>query len=37
MDFGGDAKIAKKVQDIIKDIHPVASIFIISADDEGEK
>jgi soluble P-type ATPase len=37
LDFGADGKIAKKIQDVIRALHPEATIFIASPDDDGEK
>lgn len=37
MEFSADGKVAKKIQDTFKGIHPEGSFFIASLDDEGEK
>ena len=37
MEFGADGKVAKKIQDTCKSVHPEGSFFIASLDDEGEK
>lgn len=37
MDFGAEGKVAKKVQEVVKTVNPAACMFLISADDEGEK
>ena len=37
MEFSADGKVAKKIQDTFKGIHPEGSFFIASLDDDGEK
>lgn len=37
MDFGGDGKVAKKMQDKLKTLLPEASLFLASLDDDLTK
>jgi len=37
MEFGADGKVAKKIQDKFKSIHPEGSFFLASLDDDEEK
>jgi hypothetical protein len=37
LDFGADGKIAKKLQDKLKSLHPSCSSVIVSVDDDGER
>lgn len=37
LDFGGDGKVAKKMQDKLKTILPDASLFLASLDDDMTK
>ena len=37
LDFGADGKLAKKIQEKFKAVHPTSSSVIDSIDDEGEK
>jgi len=37
LDFGADGKLATKVHDVFKSIHPDGSFFVSSIDDDGEK
>ena len=35
LDFGADGKIAKKIQDLFRAVHPEGSLFLASLDEEG--
>jgi hypothetical protein len=37
LEIGADGKVAKKIQDQLKAVHPTASFFLASLDDESEK
>jgi hypothetical protein len=37
MEFGAEGKVAKKIQDKCKSIHPSGSYLIASLDDDAEK
>jgi hypothetical protein len=37
LDFGGDGKVARKMQDKLKSILPEASLFLASLDDDLSK
>ena len=37
LDFGADGKLAIKIHDTFKSIHPDGSLFLASVDDDGEK
>jgi len=37
MDFGADGKLAKKIQEIFKAVHPASSSCIVSMDDDEER
>ena len=37
LDFGGDGKVARKMQDKLKTILPEASLFLASLDDDLTK
>lgn len=37
MDFGADAKVAKKIQDKFKELCPSSSLFLSSVDDDESK
>ena len=37
LEFGADGKIAKKIQDTCRALHPEGSFLIASLDDEGDK
>jgi hypothetical protein len=37
IEFGSDAKVVRKIHEKLKSIHPTASYFVASFDDELEK
>lgn len=37
IDFGADGKVARKIYEKLKSVHPDASYFIMSQDEDGEK
>ena len=37
LEIGADGKVAKKIQEQLRAIHPTGSFFVASLDDEGEK
>ena len=37
LEIGADGKVAKKIQETLRSIHPSGSFFIASLDDEAEK
>ena len=37
LEIGADGKVAKKIQEQLRAIHPTGSFFVASLDDEGDK
>eukprot|EP00981_Chlorochromonas_danica_P003570 scaffold659_cov192-Ochromonas_danica.AAC.83 len=37
IDFGADGKVARKIYEKLKSVHPSGSFFVVSADDDGER